>query len=1103
MNDNPSDGISAKRRYKKRALVFIILSSIIFIIFFSMLQSVLQTRARKEQEHNLDRFFSSTFSNLNNNIHEVNSLRDAFNQNNITMLNDLVMAYSGEKYEELSTLSPDEQSDLLYSASYSMQNCAWLLVVNRDADILISTSPKNNGLNILQDGETELTADQFHDLCDGKVDHLVVESPYEGSDVYKGKQLYLYCKPIPGTYGQEGYKYFFLAFTSDIIDATVSRLSDLSVWLNTSNIGNNGSVFMVDAENDTIRYGIFRGEDVSGKKASELGLHAELLQDRYLGDADISGVPCYVSARQYSSSMFGSKNYIVAAIPLRDVYGANKSVILWNCCLFLIFLVLMIAYAAFVRSDTLKKKEGLKGIPLFRQKGRRIYFSRTLAGKILPIVFLSSFLVYLASFYFQALMKLSDAFSESVSLEKEISRNIEEGASLQSDFDDYYEFQYISRAQLLSFVISLHGDEYFDFDNEANDVRTAGSIDANGNRDIIRDNYRNPVNVINSSYALAELCTKNNIEEIYLISDTGVTLATSSSYWNFSLSNDQNAQSYEFWDILDGKQLSIVQGPMISDEGHLSQFIGCPQSYYTCLDDEGRTKFMCYTDYLNQQNGTYTGNEITRHTGLIQLELNPTDESSMLNNANAQYVLSNTKISNDGFLIAFQYNDDLEDYDVIYTPLPDMKDKTSTELGLSEMAFSGDYNGFQYLNGIRYLQSLRKAGDYYIATAMPMEKLYEGISGISLFCALFSLAVMLLILVYTVFYFDDMDDDELYREEMDPLAIFGHWSAARSAKPGNPFHQFESIVKNSLIILGIVFLLSIIYDAQRYGNNSAIFYILKGEWDKGVHIFSLSACFVIIIVSSIILKFTSHLAYLIAAAFGNRVLTMIRLFVSLAKTVIIGLILFYCLFLLGIDATRLLASAGILSVVVGLGAQSLLGDVLAGIFIVMEGSLHVGDYVTIEGVRGIVTEIGLRTTRYEDINQNIRIIRNNEIKSLSNMSMKYSVILYNIPVPYEEDFPKIRKILNEEFIDLYEDHRFLKSIPVCQGIEHLGESSVELRVRFMCEEKDRYDVQRFMYDEIMRIFRENNITVPFNQLDIHVGRELTDGSIPGEAPRED
>ena len=110
-----------------------------------------------------------------------------------------------------------------------------------------------------------------------------------------------------------------------------------------------------------------------------------------------------------------------------------------------------------------------------------------------------------------------------------------------------------------------------------------------------------------------------------------------------------------------------------------------------------------------------------------------------------------------------------------------------------------------------------------------------------------------------------------------------------------------------------------------------------------------------------------------------------------------------------------------------------------------------------------------------------------------NMSMKYSVVFFRIPVPYGMDYVWIRKLLDEEFLKLYEEHRFLKAIPACLGIEEFSESAVALNIRVMCEEADRLNVQRFMHDEIMRILTENGIQIPFNQLDVHFFRELSNG----------
>ena len=195
----------------------------------------------------------------------------------------------------------------------------------------------------------------------------------------------------------------------------------------------------------------------------------------------------------------------------------------------------------------------------------------------------------------------------------------------------------------------------------------------------------------------------------------------------------------------------------------------------------------------------------------------------------------------------------------------------------------------------------------------------------------------------------------------------------------------------------------------------------------------------------------------------------------------------------GINAGNLLASAGIISVVVGLGAQSLISDLLAGIIIVMEGSIHVGDYIFYEDFRGIITEIGLRTTKFEDTKQNVKIVCNSQLKSLVNMSKKYTFIEMNVPVPYNEDIEAIKYILNAEFLDLYTENKMLKGVPRCQGIQEFSESSIDIRVKILCDEKDRTDVERYMHDQLYRIFRENNITIPFNQLDVHFDSIIEEG----------
>ena len=1089
MNDNLLDKL--RKKYRLKALIIFVVALVSVVIFAILLMSDLRVSVKDNQDQNNIRFFSSTFASLNRNVKEMENLRVSYNENNKIMLEDLVTAYSNNNYRELMDLPTEEQTKVLADATSTMEDCIWLMILDAKGEIIVSDPAESIGHNI---AEMEiLTMDDLTDLYSGTVENLVIDNPYYGfgDEDDKGEKLYIYCRMIPGAKDIKGNKYILLAFSSKIIDTAEEALKDISSWINGSIIGNNAGAFVVNAATDTITYNSVWGEEKNGVKASKAGFTSEVLTEGYKGTARLFDTVCYVSVRSYSSELYGKDIYIISAMPLGNMFGMNLSLIIWSVSLYVIFIRLLIVYCSYIRSVIMRKREDMKVTKLLKIGNREIYFSHTLASKIIPVTFVALIMMLTAGLYQQTLIKFSDCFADTVSTEEEIMSNVEKNTFMQDEFSEYHDMQYLSRANLMSFIVSLNANEYFDFNENYGGVSQYGTYDGKLGRDVVKDEYNNAVYVMNDSKALQALKAENMVENIYLISDMGVTIATSSGYWNFALSTDPADQSYEFWDILNGKTDSVVQGTQISDKGNYARFIGCPLYYYTCLDENRNTKYVTYVDYMHQTDKSYEGNEITRHRGLLQIELiaENDDNGVMIESAKPEYVLSNTRVSNDGFLMAFSYDEELDDYKAFYSQIEDIQGEYASNLGISQKAFTGDYNGFQSYDGELYLQCFRQAGEYYIATAMPVDALYFSSVKSERSCAILSLVVMFVI-SFLMILISNEGEERLYQEESDPYEGFLFRTKSEKWKKSSPSQKFEFFVKNSFILLAIIFLVTVIMESGESGNNSAIFYILSGEWDRGIHIFSLSACFVIVIAVVIILKVFSNVVFVIAEAFGNRVLTMMRLFVSLVKMVVIVAACLYCLYLVGIDGTRLLASAGIMSVVVGLGAQSLVGDLLAGIFIIMEGSLHVGDYVLINGVRGKITEIGLRITRYEDDNQNIRVICNNELKSFANMSEKYSVVLYNIPVPYNEDYQRIRKVLNKEFLKMYEEHRFLKSIPACQGIEAFSESSVDMRVRFMCEESERYTVQRYMHDEIMRIFMENDITVPFNQLDVHFEREI-------------
>ena len=99
---------------------------------------------------------------------------------------------------------------------------------------------------------------------------------------------------------------------------------------------------------------------------------------------------------------------------------------------------------------------------------------------------------------------------------------------------------------------------------------------------------------------------------------------------------------------------------------------------------------------------------------------------------------------------------------------------------------------------------------------------------------------------------------------------------------------------------------------------------------------------------------------------------------------------FYILSMFGANTATLLTSAGIISIAVGMGAQSMAADLLAGFFMMVEGSVHVGDYVSASGITGYVTDMGIRTTEITDENGNVVIINNSHVGNVLNMSRNHT-----------------------------------------------------------------------------------------------------------------
>lgn len=214
--------------------------------------------------------------------------------------------------------------------------------------------------------------------------------------------------------------------------------------------------------------------------------------------------------------------------------------------------------------------------------------------------------------------------------------------------------------------------------------------------------------------------------------------------------------------------------------------------------------------------------------------------------------------------------------------------------------------------------------------------------------------------------------------------------------------------------------------------------------------------------------------------------TLVTLIASLTKYAAALMILCWGLSILGVDVSTIVASVGILALIVGFGAESLIADVVTGVFMLFENQCNVGDIVEVGGFRGTVQEIGIRTTSVVDTGGNVRIINNSEMKNILNRSDNSSFAVSDISIPYETDLEALEKKLPEMLANIYQENpSAMKQAPEYLGVQTLADSAVVLRFIAEVEEKAIFSTQRLLNRELLLGLRKLGVECPYPQLDIH------------------
>ena len=218
---------------------------------------------------------------------------------------------------------------------------------------------------------------------------------------------------------------------------------------------------------------------------------------------------------------------------------------------------------------------------------------------------------------------------------------------------------------------------------------------------------------------------------------------------------------------------------------------------------------------------------------------------------------------------------------------------------------------------------------------------------------------------------------------------------------------------------------------------------------------------------------------------SNRAKTVITLLDGLVKYACAIAIIIFLLQAVGVNSTAIFASVGILTLVIGLGCQSLIADVVAGMFIVFENEYIVGEIITIGDFRGTVTEIGIRATKILDAAGNIKIINNSDVSNVINMSRELSLAVVDCEFPYDVPIEVVEGLLKDNFDNFKNDIPAIVDGPYYKGVSGYGDSNVAVKIVAKCDEADRYQVQRDLLRAYRKVFTEAGIDLSFNQVVIN------------------
>ncbi len=825
--------------------------------------------------------------------------------------------------------------------------------------------------------------------------------------------------------------------------AELDRLTEeTSSWksvLENVSVGLDGYSFVISAKDYTFLY--HPDESLIGLDALDAGIRVEDLED---------GGSCWMTVNGqelYCGVVKADDVYILCAVTRGEINSANAITVIVVLFVFFTAITVVVFYAVVMLRDEQTKAAARASSPPDAEDGESEYkllgpfrWHSRVGRRLISVSALGLLSILVISFYMQTLFSMSRASFANTQRLEEIEMTVGRYQANVDMLTEQYNTSYVSKGETAAYILGKRPDIFEDRDR------------------------------------LAELSRAIGVEYIFVFDRDGKIAATDSPYTNFVLSEDPSEQSYEFRQLLQGVPY-LVQPAQKDDVGVYRQYVGV-----TIRDEDGRAN------------------------GFVQVSVQPELLANAVEQLSLRAVLQNIRVGVNGF--AFAVDRDTKNF--LYYPEERYIGRSAVDHGMKEDQFQDGDSGYLTLGLDKYYGAAVETDDAFVYVAIPASELFGdrvlislSTTGMSLLCL--ALMCVLLSLERRTPAEDRpgkaasaaspkgkssagkrarmvdvvMPDGTVKKTE----SAFSRWSnQALGWGEMTPEQKTMMVLKVLLGLLALFIVVAVANKEAAFTRTSVFRYVLDGTWPRGVNVFAITASVMILCVVCVVSMVLRTILKFLSRSMSARGETVIRLVNNLIKYVAVIVALYFCFAMFGVDTATLLASAGILSLVIGLGAQDLVKDIVAGLFIIFEGEFRVGDIVTIGDWRGTVVEIGVRTTKIEEPGKNIKIINNSAISNVINMTRKESFAACDVGIEYGESLERVEAILAQELPNVRKHLPKITDGPFYKGVSELADSGVIIKIVAQCAEGDRIQLARDLNREMKLIFDKYKINVPFPQV---------------------